>query len=111
MPKRITPQQLAASASVGEVRTKASFDRRHLGCVAHVPGGGAHSCKARHCLRLETVSAQSGGRRRGGSEGRSKSSARRTQTAWPVATLVTDENDAGQLHERLKVTVSALLDR
>ena len=27
------------------------------------------------------------------------------------ATLVTDENDAGQLHERLKVTVSALLDR
>ena len=25
--------------------------------------------------------------------------------------LVTDENDAGQLHERLKVTVSALLDR
>ena len=62
-------------------------------------------------LRLEMVSAQSGGRRRGGREGRSKSSARRTQTAWPVATLVTDENDAGQLHERLKVTVSALLDR
>ena len=111
MPKRITPQQLAASASVGEVRTEASFDRRHLACVAHVPGGCAHSCKARHCLRLETVSAQSGGRRRGGSEGRSKSSARRTQTAWPVVTLVTDENDAGQLHERLKVTVSALLDR
>ena len=31
MPKRITPQQLAASASVGEVRTKASFDSETSG--------------------------------------------------------------------------------
>ena len=42
---------------------------------------------------------------------RGKIEEQRAKDADGLATLVTDENGAGQLHERLKVTVSALLDR
>ena len=42
---------------------------------------------------------------------RGKIEEQRAKDADGLATLVADENGAGQLHERLKVTVSALLDR
>ena len=109
MPKRITPQQLAASASVGEVRTEASFRQ------ATPRVRGTRTRRLCTLMQGEALPPVGDGERAkrwtAARRQRGKIEEQRAKDADGLATLVTDENDAGQLHERLKVTVSALLDR
>ena len=104
MPKRFTPQQLAASASVGEVRTEASFNgdtgawHTYQETVFHTlmqgelpPVGDSERAK-----RWKATRRQAG-----------KIKEQRTKDADGLAALVTDENDGGQLHKRLKVCQNA----
>ena len=102
MPKRFTPQQLAASAAVGELRTEQSF-------AGDTDAWHAYQQTAFSTLMLGEVLPPVGDgerakRWKAARRQRGKIEEQRTKDAAAGVTLVADENDGGQLRKRLKVS-------